>query len=505
MKKSVFYILCLSLLLAGCLKDESNYNFSQPEVITVSGLEPSITAVSGMDNLRIDPVASSNKEGELEYMWGIYETNVQGYAPVLDTLASTKELNYNVQLPAKGWVLVLRVTNTQTGYAQFFTSSLNVVTPYTRGWYVAKDDGSNTDLDLFLTPETIVPDSKVENVFSTVNGHKIPGKAMLLNYYNDYKSDVLVAGTFVNTKSMFIIADKGMSVVDINSLDQIHDLDGIFYQAPSVKQPDFVSAASAALYFSNNGQLTSIYSMSANTGQFGTEKIMDDEATPYRLSKYHIGSGLADGPVLFDELSGSFVTATGSGTTMTSYKNSSSTTMEAQNTNKTCLYMGTRSNYPLEGIAVLRDKTNPTLLIVSSVATNGSNFTAINDTVSASAVMQTATRFAVNTEENIVYFVVGNQVWSHNMANDFEKMQWEAPSGEDITFLRHRAYKETGYAYNYIMIGTKQAGNYKVRMFTKSSGNLATTPEVTLEGTGEVGDVLYVSPSTGSNTYLNNY
>jgi len=119
--------------------------------------------------------------------------------------------------------------------------------------------------------------------------------------------------------------------------------------------------------------------------------------------------------------------------------------------------------------------------------------------------MQTATRFAVNTEENMVYFVVGNQVWSHNMSNDFEKMQWEAPAGEEITFLRHRAYKETGYSYNYIMVGTKQAGTYKVRLFTKSSGNLATNPEITLEGTGEVGDVLYVSPSASSYTYLNNY
>ena len=505
MNKSILYIFLCALLFAGCLKDDNNYDFAQPEVITVTGLESSITAVSGIDDIKIDPVATSNKAGDLEFMWGVYETNVQGYAPVLDTISKTKALDYSVRLPAKGWVLVLRVTNTQTGYAQFFTSSLNVVTPYTRGWYVAKDDGTGTDLDLFLTPESIMPAaSKSENVFSAVNGHKIPGKAMLLNYYNDYKSDVLVAGKFVNTKSMFIIADKGMSVVDINSLHQIHDLNGIFYQAPAVQKPDFVTSASQALYFSNNGQLTSIYAMSANSGQFGTEKIMDDKATPYRLSKYHIGSSRVDGPVLFDEVSSSFITASGSGTTMTDYSNSSTTTMDARNTNKTCLYMGTRSAYPLEGIAVLRDKTDPKLMIVSTITTDD-GFNAINDTVSEDSKMQAANRFAVNTDESMIYFVAGNAVWSHNLANDFEKLQWQAPAGEEITFLRHRTYSESGYSYNYVMIGTRQAGNYKVRMFTKSSGNLAATPAFALEGTGEVGDVMYIAPTTNTHTYYNSY
>ena len=222
------------------------------------------------------------------------------------------------------------------------------------------------------------------------------------------------------------------------------------------------------------------------------------------MGKYFIGSGFVDAPILFDESSSSFITSTPSGTTMTEYSNSASTDMKAQFTNKNLLYMGTTSNYPLTGVAVLRDKTDPSLMILSMLNVED-GFTALNDTVSGSDKILNATRFAVNTDENIIYFVVGSEVWSHNLSNNFEKLQFRAPAGETITFLKHRQYSEAAFAFNYIMIGTKSGGNYKVRMFTKSSGNLATDPSVTLEGTGKVGDVMYISPNVSSHTYLNSY
>jgi hypothetical protein len=109
----------------------------------------------------------------------------------------------------------------------------------------------------------------------------------------------------------------------------------------------------------------------------------------------------------------------------------------------------------------------------------------------------------------MMYFLSGNQIWSRNLANKFEQLQFTVPADETVTFIKHKKYAPTGaeapFAFNYIMIGTKSGSNYKIRMFTKTAGNLSTTPAFTLEGNGSPGDVIYISPSVAQTTYLNTF
>lgn len=493
------------LLLASCAKDKSNYDYQPKEVITVTGIESSYTAISEKDRLVLDPVVSStDPNASFEYLWGIYETNVQGSAPVLDTIGRAKKLDYLIKQPAKGWVLVLRVTNTHTKYAQYFNASVNVVTQFTRGWYVAKDDGNSADVDLFLTPTTIVPDSKLEDVFSALNGKKLNGKASIMNFFSSYKSTV--TGALGNTRALFLVTDKDVSAININTMKEIRGYNTLFYEAPAVKSPDFVCIGSAANYMVNNGQCHSIYAMSANTGQFGVAKIKNDLNTPYRLSRYFLTYAFTD-PFFFDETSSSFLSATGTGAVMTSVSDATGangTTMPANNNNKKLLYMGYKTGSV--GFAVFQDKTVSSLKILSEVTPSTTAFKLVNDTLKATDKLYNATRYALlDGDENLMYFVVGNEVWSRNLSNKFEQLQFVVPGGEEITFIRHRKYTETGYTHNYVMIGTKVGSNYKVRMFTKSSGNLSATPAFTLEGKGIVRDVMYMAPSVSEYTYSNSF
>ena len=131
-----------------------------------------------------------------------------------------------------------------------------------------------------------------------------------------------------------------------------------------------------------------------------------------------------------------------------------------------------------------------------------------NDTLLATSKLYNATRYTCNLiDENLLYFVVNdNEVWSRNLSNKFEQLQYTAPVGETITFISHRTYtSETAYAYNYIIIGTRSGTNYTVRMFTKTAGNLAATPAFALTGKGSASDVLYMSPSVIHNTYLSTF
>ncbi|HTM97846.1 MAG TPA: PKD-like family lipoprotein, partial [Pedobacter sp.] len=295
--KNIFIasIVGACIFLASCAKDKSNYDYQPKEKITVTGIESTYTKISETERLTLNPtVSSTDPNAEFEYMWGMYETNVQGSAPVLDTIAKTKNLDYLIKRPAKTWVLVYRVKNKKTGYTEYISSNVNVVTQFTRGWYVAKDDGVNSDLDLFLTPTTIIPtiEGKMENIYSAINGKKLEGKANLLTFLSAYKSTV--TGALGNTRALFITTEKDVSGININTLKEIRGFNALFYQAPAVKAPGAVIMASSANYLINNGQCHSIYAMSANTGQFGVAKIKDDLNTPYFLSKYFLTHNFSD-------------------------------------------------------------------------------------------------------------------------------------------------------------------------------------------------------------------
>jgi hypothetical protein len=508
MKK--LYITALSamvVLVTSCFKDHSNYDYTSAEKITVTGINGSYDRISLVDSINITPIVSStDATAKFQYFWGIYETNVQGSAPKVDTICKTQNLRYFIKQPAKAWVLVFGAKNTNTGYMQIVTSTLNVITQFTRGWYVLKDDGSKTDMDLFLTPTTITPASKMENIFSVVNGKKLDGKAKGLCLETSYKS--MVTGVLGNTRAMFIFTSADASIINTNTLLEIKNFTGSFYSPPSVKAPNAMFVGSAADYFINNGLIHSIYAMSANTGVFGNYQMRDATNAPYKVSDYYYTYFVAD-PVLFDETSSSFVSAGGAGTVLNSVTDATGTNMPANKNNKTLLYMGMKASG--SAIALFKDKTNPNLKILSTITPTVSAFKMVNDTLLTTSKLFNASIITCNyTDESMIYFVVGgNQVWSRNLTNKAEQLQYTAPTGETINFIRHKKYTvaaDLAFNYNYVMVGTTDGTNYNVRMFTKTAGNLATTPAFTLTGKGtNVGDVFYLAPPVSYTTYQNSY
>ena len=508
--KKLHIIIMLSamiVLVTSCFKDKSNYAYLPSEKIYVTGVNASYDRVSQVDSIVITPtVKSTDPTAKFSYFWGIYETSVQGSVPTVDTICRTKDLHYFVAKPAKAWVLVYGAKNKNTGYMTITTSTLNVITQFTRGWYVLKDDGSKTDMDLFLTPTTIVPTTMLANVFSLANGRKLDGKAKSMNFESTYKS--MVTGVLGNTRAMFITTDKDASIINTNTMLEIKNFNGCFYSPPATKAPNAMFTGSSADYFVNDGQVYSIYSMSSNTGVFGNRQMRDAVNTPYHMSDYYYTYVVYD-PIFFDEFSSSFVSAGGAGTVLNTVTDAAGTAMKANNNNKTLLFMGMKTTS--SAVAVFQDKTIPTQKILSQITTTVSAFKMVNDTLLSTSKLYSATKYTCNyVDESMIYFVVGgNQVWSRNLVNKAEQLQYTAPAGETINFIRHKKYTvgttELPYNFNYIMVGTTTGTTYNVRMFTKTAGNLATTPAFTLTGTGSVGDVFYLTPSVSYATYQDSY
>ncbi len=503
-------LLFITFLFSSCLKDRGNYTYTDHEEITIKGIEKEYTKISTQEKLTINPeVTSSKPNAEFEYSWGIYETNTKENDPTLDIIATSKNLDYLVIQPAQKWALIFKATNKKTGYSKYITSYVNVVTEFTRGWYVTKGINEETDLDLFLTPDNIIPTTKIENVYSLVNGKRLKGNPIMTTFFSDYKSNTLNSARFTNTRALFLTAENDAGVININTLREIRSFNSLFYSPPQHKKPLFCMNAYGGIFFNNNGGLHSILSMSDNTGQFGVKQMGDDKNKPYRLSKYFIGKPTYN--FLFDEISKSFVSAMPLGDMLIKSVDVDNTEMPANNTNKNMLYFGCNGNFPPKviGIAIMQDIADPSLKLLSFIApsTNyGANLYINNDTLAVTDKLYNGEYFTVlEGDENLMYFTTGREVWTRNLSNSFEQLQYTVPEGETITYIRHRKYSEDEYAYNYIIIGTKIGNNYKVRMFQKISGNLNPQPDIVLEGTGTVGDVIYISPSVGTNTYLNSF
>jgi len=520
MKKLPYFIgVILFFIVFSCAKDKGNYDYKDAEKIEITGLEPSYSVISQKDTLKIFPQVKSNKEGELEYRWGIYETNVQGRTEPLDTIARSQALNYFIQKNAATWVLVFIVKNKKTGFTQYKNTSLAVSTLFTRGWYVLKDDGLNSDLDLFFTPKTILADGKMENVYSQTNTKKIEGKGGFLAFASNYKSNVLNPNLFSNTRTLYVATDKDVQAIGINNLKYLRDKESLFLGGSRlVNGVTGIFNGSAALYAINQGQLYNIYAMSANSGQFGGKVMLDANNTNYELSKYMLSNASID-PILFDQLGSSFVTlGNGYGSTLTTYSDMPDNDFSAAKNNQNVLFLGIKNNiylpapdyyYKTVGYAILQDKADPSLKSLALVEKNKFALTLKKTVIEPSTKLYQGSFYSLLYEdENLLYFVYNNQVYSRNLSNGFEQLQFATPAGEEITFIKHLKYTEaanTGYSFNYVLVGSKQGGEYKVRMFTKSAGNLNSIPVQTLSGKGNATAIVYISPSTTEYTYPNSY
>lgn len=503
---------CSVLFMVACLKDNNNYDYSIPEKIIIDGVQSEYTLTSGLDTLQIHAQASSNvSQAEFNYTWGIYETNVQGYAPQLDTIAKGPILNYPIQLNAKTWKLVLLVSNKKTGFTTIKESTLNIITPYTRGWYIAKSIGDSTDIDQFITPSSLQDVIPNTDIYSRVNGQKIEGKAKQITFFTSYKTDVLIPNTYANTRTLFLQSDKEIACIEVNNFKKYRDQTTLFYGTPAIGKVGSTFMGTAAYYIIKGGKLFSIYNMMANLGFFSAPKMINLYNDDYQLSDYFLVANTTN-PLLFDEISSSFISMSmGYGTTMSAIKDQLYTQLPANQNNKIVVYMGYRYHLgtTVNGIAILADKTNPQNKILALLNQSGFNLlTTITPIVTTTKLYQANIYASNKGDENLLYFSTANTVYSYNLDNTTERIQFQPPNGEKVTFIKHHKFSiASDYMsiHNYIIIGTVKDGTYKIRFFNKVAGNLNSSPDFTIEGHGEPYDIIYLSPAVTENTYPCSY
>lgn len=490
-----------------CFKDLGNYTYTDSEVITITGIESTYNAMQMVDSLTITPTVTSNIAGaEFEYYYAIYETNVQGYVPVLDTIQRSGKdlLKYPVTRKSMTYGLVFWAKDIKTGVTGTKTSVLNVITQFNNGWYVIKDVNNKTDMDLFDTTGHLA----IQNVLLSVNGIQLNGKAEAISYTSNYS--VYDSGTakFTNTKTIFPVATEDAATVVASTGVIVKDFTHLFYDEISVPySPKRIFGNSQGIWIINNGKVHSIYTMSSNAGIFGTASPVDVSYSPYYLSKYTVNHAIY-GPLGFDELSSTFYALPYGGGQLVATKDAAGTDMSVKNNNKSILYMGSRGSSGSYFFSVLQDKTNPSLKMITKgegfTNSTGPTLKFTNDTLLSTDAAYNATLYTSSQSLDILYFVSGDKLYMRNVASKKGAnvlMSFTIPSGETATFIKHiPAYSTT--IKNNFMLGTQSGTTYKVRIFNlTTTGDITGNAVKTFSGTGRAGDIIYIFPTLSYGSY----
>ncbi len=516
--KKILYSLFALVMLTGCYEDKSSDRYDPVGSIEITGIESSYTKTALVDVLEIRPEVTSTDPAddvsEFEYLWTCYTTleamksEEEGAEPVMQW--HTKDLTWPLDVNADGYRLILQVTNPATGYSVYETTSLQVNTSFSVGFYFLKEtaDG-NTELD-FHAPDGAMTAS---DLLTWQFGAPIAGAPTNLSLvanpgaaFNNYPYMDLETGEIFSspgTPAIAVMGGKDMKIMRLNDMTLIYDYDQLFFSgtAPDEKPVN-------ALFMS----------MMANTAVF-TEKGFYHGARPSsRLSFPIAPTGTSIGKVTklnvmtpayvaFDEGNGQFLYYAWGGTqTPVSYTNGYS----PFDIDCRALFMGTDNNTDYDagrGWAILQDKTEPSERYLYRLIQTATNPITDIRQIPAASEFNTAQVYGNNkgTSTQMLYGGVGDRFYIYNTGSDTETQVSPTGmgSGETITMITHKPGIQNpvdGSAppvNGYMLIATHKDGGYKVYVYDMVGGIPDGNPVKTYTGTGKVVDMQYAG-GTGS-------
>lgn len=287
-------LLISALVLTSCYEDKGNYDYVDLPQSEVRGIAE--TYVSNLlDVLDIDPqITVSGKDQECDCMWMCYDKN--DFKKKIDTLSTDRHLSYKMNLPLSTYQLIFAYKNKKTNVTKYVNSTLTVQSVYSSGWYVLKEKGGNTDLDLFAD------NTKKEDILFLSLGASVPGLPHYLGYtlyaYLDKEKDSFVKGN----QSFVVMSDKDMRIVRIADMKEMAQFEELFFEDAPVCKPQLWYVGSEENGFVSEGKL---YGYTERNGQLGISKFSYPKGGDYQLSPVFTKNATMS-PLLFDLKHGKF-------------------------------------------------------------------------------------------------------------------------------------------------------------------------------------------------------
>lgn len=243
-----------SLLLAACFSDDSTEGALMSD-ITIAEFEDQYTVTSFVEQfLDIQPTITTDiPEKNLSYRWVVMQDN-EGSGekePKMEEISTEKNLHYEVALSPRTYTLKLEVRDNESGFTRTQTTTLVVVTEFSKGYYILKEtaDG-NTDIDLFNMETGSLGSDLITNVHGApLNGSPLNMSVSYLNYYIDENDQQIKYANqlFVGTKT------GDFRMFNSNDLSVTFDRENIRYSG--LEDDEIIYSVQHSMW--NNNMLTS--------------------------------------------------------------------------------------------------------------------------------------------------------------------------------------------------------------------------------------------------------
>ena len=490
------YIITIALLslLAACNKDDSTSGTPLPAA-KVSGLQTSYNLYTHQDFLIVQPIVEN--ENDYDYYWTLFNsahTANQGLV-IPDTLARTKDLNYEVLKDPGSYILVFNVKNKKTGTTTQFKSTAIISTLNMNGWYLLKDNAGKTDLDFIYNT------GRIDNWISFYNGSSLSGNAVKLLYVPGMKKTPTAPDPY---NTLMVLSENDAAVYRVDNGAMVMNYDNMFFTKPAVRKPEgaFQPTALNTVFFINNGRTyymskgTLFANMATDAGNINYTNISPVSATvamellwnrstksifgitgaSYSELKYNTGGGRLMN--LNAELEWAAGYPNNRGVALLLFRNP----QDSGYIFKVDGRFGPLGGYPPDSVVIARDTLAPEHSLMH------------------------AGKICGNYDVDIIYYSVGNNIYMMDLATQTPTLQFTLPAGEEVTAFQHIKYPVPASGVvttqNWIVISTYKDGRYKIYKHAPSSTfTIQAKAQPDYEGEGRVTSVMYMEQGNGTRNF----
>ncbi len=282
--------MLILLIFNSCYKDNGNYDYlSEDEVgvikidtINVPDRYALMRSLNPGDTVKMQMNVTYSHKENLRYRWIAYpypykavqSGNAMVY-PAADTIATTKDLSWVVNLDPGNWTFKYFVEDTISGQKTFFDFG---------GYTVINQNGSRTALYLLteIDGETDIElySSKLALVWSgdktypryrsqTLGCGLLPGSPEFLGYSS-------------SSGAVYVFTDQNGYRLNKAGLTKLDEFSGMFYNVPTYNPQAFVNINSCD-FLINNGKLHVLYKSMSNDGKFSAPISGDYDLFPYLI------------------------------------------------------------------------------------------------------------------------------------------------------------------------------------------------------------------------------
>lgn len=495
MKK--IYILAaglLSLLAAACNKDNSTGASKAIPAVNVSGLKDTFNVFTHKDFLQVTPVVEH--ASDFDYYWTLFSANFtpgQGLVKA-DTLARTKDLNYEVLQDPGPYMLVFNVKDKNTGVTKFFNMTVNITTLTMNGWYLVKDNGGKTDMDFIHST------GRIDNWIANFNGGKsLDGNAVKAVFSPGFK---ISPASPVLFNTLMVVSSNDAAVYRVDNGSMVMNYDNMFFTKPAVRKPQavFQPIATQNLGFINDGKA---YNLVKGT-LFSNLPVNYNNVVYNNLSPITASVAMDLG---WNQTTKSIFCYSGSYFTELKAANGGN---RLQNMNADLQWLAGYTGNRSVALMLFRNPLDTGYLFkldahYGPLSGSGTMILA-TDTLKPQHSLMSASVIGGNYDIDLLYYAVGDKIYMTDVASLQENLQFALPAGETVTCIQHIKYPQpltTGPGtVNYIAIATYKGGRYKVYLHTISgTGTISALPQANFEGDGRVSTVIYMEQGNGSRVF----